>query len=66
MYQNYKENEKKIFKNITKVSTRKINWDIKEGCIKKKIRKEETLKKIQFKIWAVKKCTKIIKKRKKI
>ena len=40
---------KKIFKNITKVSTRKINWDIKQGCIKKKIRKE-TLKKVQFKI----------------
>ena len=47
MYQNYKENEKKIFKNITKVSTRKINWDIKQGCIKKKIRKEK-LKKINL------------------
>ena len=47
MYQNYKENEKKIFKNITKVSTRKINWDIKQGCIKKKIRKE-TLKKFNL------------------
>ena len=39
MYQNYKENEKKIFKNITKVSTRKINWDIKQGYIKKENKK---------------------------
>ena len=47
MYQNYKGNEKKIFKNITKVSTRKINWVIKQGCIKNK---KGNIEKIQFKI----------------